>query len=341
VVVDSREWQLVAEGRSSPSQALTLAIAPGDYRVKRVLPEQLEVAAVTLKAGAKLDVATLVFAPQPLSAGLVKGAPADGDYAQRREWRRGEALSLLAAGEAGAALAIFDEILLSTPDDLASLRGRGRALVRLAEAYDRLADRPKERQSLREALTADPSLSEDPDFHSWYRRLQEMEGEEKREVQIKKQVKAEIDRNPRLTKRFGIGFDLIGTRGFFSLVGTVVLFEKWFPHIDIDLAGPGFGLGARFVPLGYRFSPFVGAGARISAATLGLAAKQSALKINDNQYSYNEIFGKSLHFDVGVQYMSGIGFSAEFALGVILYQQGATGALGYQFWPTLNLGWYF
>ncbi len=341
VVVDAREWQLVAEGRSSPSAALTLAIAPGDYRVKRVQPEQLEVAAVTLKAGARLEVAQLPFTPQPLSAGLVKGAPDERDYALRREWRRGEALSLLAAGEAGAALAIFDDILLSTPDDLAALRGRGRALVRLAEAYDKLADRPRERQSLRDALSSDPSLAEDPDFKSWYQRLQEMEADEKREVQIKKQVKAEIDRNPRVAKRFGIGLDVVGTRGIFALVGTVIVAEKWFPQVDFDLVGLGLGLGARFVPLGFRFSPFVGAGARISAATLGLRGKESLVKVNEDAYTYNEIFGKSAHFDVGVQYLGPSGFSAELAIGLILFERSSTRALGYMFFPTLNFGWYF
>ncbi len=341
VVVDSREWQLMAEGRSSAASSVALALAPGDYRVKRVLPEQLEVASVTLKAGARTEVSGLTFTPQALSTGLVKGSPDERDYALRREWRRGEALSLLAAGEAGAALSIFDEILLSRPDDLASLRGRARALTRLAEAYDRLGDRKQERKSLREALAADPSLSEDPDFKSWYQRLQEIESQEQRDVQIRKEVKAEMDRNPRVAKRFGLGFDFFGTRGIFTLVTTFILAEKWFPQFDFDLGGLGFGLGARFVPLGYRFSPFVGAGGRLSSSTLGLKGADSVVKINNEPYAYDELFGKSLHFDVGVQYLGPSGFSAELALGMILYARRNTGELATQFLPTLNIGWYF
>ena len=48
VVVDAQEWHLIAEGRGAPDHAVTLALAPGDYQVKRVLPDQIEVAALSL-----------------------------------------------------------------------------------------------------------------------------------------------------------------------------------------------------------------------------------------------------------------------------------------------------
>ena len=74
VVVDDAELRLVAEGSSAPDRDVTLALPPGRYRVKRVLADKLEVATATLVLGAHVPAGALVFAPQPLSSGFLKGA---------------------------------------------------------------------------------------------------------------------------------------------------------------------------------------------------------------------------------------------------------------------------
>jgi hypothetical protein len=51
---------------------------------------------------------------------------------------------------------------------------------------------------LRTALRADPSLSEDPDFQRWYRRLSELEGKEQRDLEIRQQVEKELQHGARI-----------------------------------------------------------------------------------------------------------------------------------------------
>src|SRR5262249_61190612 len=84
--------------------------------------------------------------------------------------QRAQASGLLADGQAAVALGIFDQLLRESPADTLAWRGRGRALVRLAEAYQRVNDTANERRALGDAVKADPSLSEDPLFQIWYQR---------------------------------------------------------------------------------------------------------------------------------------------------------------------------
>ncbi len=74
VIVDGDEARVVAEGTSSQDQQTVLALPPGKYRVKQVLTDKLMVAELTLTKGSRTDAAALSFVPNPLSAGLVKGA---------------------------------------------------------------------------------------------------------------------------------------------------------------------------------------------------------------------------------------------------------------------------
>jgi len=74
VVVDEGERSVVAEGSSDPEQVMAMALLPGKYVVKQVLPEKLNVAPVKLVSGDRLDVSTLAYQTFPRSAGFIKGA---------------------------------------------------------------------------------------------------------------------------------------------------------------------------------------------------------------------------------------------------------------------------
>ncbi len=73
VVVDETERLVVAEGNSDAQHALAMAVVPGKYVVKQVLPDKLNVAPVTVAEGAQLDLTTLKYVSIPRSAGFVKG----------------------------------------------------------------------------------------------------------------------------------------------------------------------------------------------------------------------------------------------------------------------------
>ncbi len=74
VVVDESERSVVAESATDPERPLAMALLPGKYVVKQVLPEKLNVAPVRLSTGDQLDVTTLAYQSFPRSAGFIKGS---------------------------------------------------------------------------------------------------------------------------------------------------------------------------------------------------------------------------------------------------------------------------
>src|SRR6185503_7953395 len=156
VVLDAHEWRLIAEASAERDREVVLALAPGNYRVKKVYSDRLEVGSLVLAAGEKALVDSISYKSAPLSAGIVKGSPDDLSPDERREWQRTQAFGLLAAGQASAALNMFDSLLRETPNDMQAWRGRARSLVRLAEAYQHVNDTMRERTALQDAVKADP-----------------------------------------------------------------------------------------------------------------------------------------------------------------------------------------
>jgi len=133
-VLDAHEWRLVAEAQPQRDRDIVLALAPGAYHVKRVLPDHIEVASLSLTAGEHESIDRIHYDAQPLANGVLKGDPNDLSPPEQHEWSRAQAMGLLADGQASAAFAIFDRLVQQQPGDLLAWRGRGRALVRLAEA---------------------------------------------------------------------------------------------------------------------------------------------------------------------------------------------------------------
>jgi tetratricopeptide (TPR) repeat protein len=349
VVVDRHEWRLVAEGRTEAAREVRLALAPGEYRVKRVRPELLEVAPVQLAAGTRVEVGTLGFEPRALSSGLLKGRPDASDPAELRDWRRSEALRLLAAGEARAALRLFDRILEEVPDDAASLRGRARGLVRLAEAYGRAGDTSREQRALRAALVADPSLPEDPDFKRWYQRLRESEAAEAHEAEVRAQALRDFRNNPRLGRTLGVGFDLGSPRGALALTIVYVPRPDLFPYAALDLGMGGIDLGARWVPIAWSFSPFIGGGLHVGIGELGMGSRPTLRSGGTTVTSdpkepgdidANDVYAFNVHLDGGVQYVAEGGFFFEGGAGLMFFDDRERG-LRAAILPALGLGWFF
>jgi uncharacterized caspase-like protein len=340
VVLDQHEWRLIAEARREPDREVVLALAPGNYRVKRVLSDRLEVGNLSLAAGDHMDVDRLHYDPVPLSLGILKGDANDLPPPERHDWQRAQAFGLLADGQAQVALGIFDQLLRESPADTLAWRGRGRALVRLAEAYQKINDHVNERRSLADAVRADPSLSEDPLFQIWYQRLGELEAREKTEQQQKMDFQEEIRKNPRTVKRYGLGFDLISTRGTIAVTGTLVLHRMFFPTIAVDLAGPGLDASISVAPFSSRWSPYLGLGAHVSAKKLGLVTtgETGTVMVDQNSYSYDEMWGMHARAEAGAQFVGTGGFTTELGLALLTFKAN-NGQIVQQMWPVLHFGW--
>jgi tetratricopeptide (TPR) repeat protein len=346
VIVDEHETSLVAEGRSQPRGRVSLALAPGTYFVKRVLGDHLEVSQLDIAPGAQTLAEELAYESLPLDLELLKGGnPEAMDADERREWHRREALRLLSAGEPGMALTLFDEILAQRPNDAGALRGRARALVRRAEGYERVGDSQREREVLRAALEAEPSLAEDSDFGMRYRRLQELEVLERRDEQARTQVEGELLRNPRLKYRWGLGLEVLGTQGALSLSGMLILQGVWVLHVAVDplaltiIGAPGVDLGARrLFPLERLLTPFVGAGIHLSLAPWPGSWDDRYFEL---RYRYRSYWGNTLHLDLGVQSLFRTGLAADLGLGVIVFEHRPF-APHVRLMPMLNLSlhWY-
>jgi hypothetical protein len=339
VVTDALEWRLIAEGRSAPDGDVTLALKPGDYKVKRVLNETLEVAAISVKGG-MVSVSALRFEPQPLSTGFIKGRPLTTDPDEVREYRRSEALRLLDQGETTSARALFDEILKGRPDDVGAQRGKARTLVRDAEAFERVGDYASELDALKGALHVEPTLSEDPDFARWYRRMVELEGSAKREKAIDKSVEKELEDNPRLKKRWGIGMEFIGTKGIIVVEGEVfVIAHKVSVALGLSLIGPGVDLSVKYVPFGWKVSPWVQVGGFFNLSQFWTTGTQY-FTVNNMKLSFGDIWSNMGHADIGIQYFGTLGFHIDAGIGIMVYPH-PEGYVGVMPWPNISLGWFF
>jgi hypothetical protein len=344
VVLDSHEWRLIGEAVAEPKRDVVLALTSGNYRVKRLREDRIEVASLNALPGARVDVNLLSYQTMPLSAGVIKGDPNDLGPVEHHEWERARAYGMLADGQATGALVIFDQLLRESPDDVLAWRGRGRALVRLAEAYQRVNDRVHERQSLADALRADPSLSEDPLFQIWYQRLGEADARAWHTFDRKQQFDRDVKKNPRTVKRYGVGFDLFSARGLFSVSGGVVVHRMFFPSVAVDIAGAGLDANLTIAPSSGRWSPYLGLGAHVSARRLGLdlGAEGSSTVANadgsEPMFSAEEMWGAHARIEGGGQLVSNAGFTMELGFAMMLFRSDE-GKSVQQLWPVIHLGW--
>jgi len=339
LVVDERDTRLVAEARARPDAFTVLTLAPGRYHVKHVQADLLEVAELLLEPRREMQVAALVFERRPLAEGLLKGRPDDQDEEGLREWRRGEAFRLLAMGEAGVALGLFEQLLSRWPEDAGALRGKARALVRMAESYDRLGDRQREQEALREALETEPSLAQDPYVASWRQRLQEWEAmkQESRRSTRPMATVAQAD-----SLRWGVGLELIGSRGMLAVSGRLRFAQRWLAYVSMDALGPGIGVGLRRSSRRSGWSSFWGGGMHLPVSSLGLPSLEDReLSTGVQQTTYQSVWGKNLHAELGMQYQAYSGFAFEWGLGLIAFEHGSSGAQGVAPMVGIGVAWYF
>jgi hypothetical protein len=108
--------------------------------------------------------------------------------------------------------------------------------------------------------------------------------------------------------------------------------------VAIDLIGPGIDLSARWIPLGWQWSPYLGVGAHYG---LSLWRSSSAFYVNGRpvDLSYDDIWGKMFHADVGLQWISHGGVAFEFGGGPMLFNFRGT----WQWFGFVNaaMGFYF
>jgi len=343
VVVDEHEVRLVAEARTQEDRRVELGLRAGAYRVKRVGAERLEVARVEVEEGQEVEAQQLRYEEEALARGVLKGEPEKMDEEERREWKKAEALKLLVEGEAGRALELFEQLLAQRPADVSVLRGRARALLRLAEAYDRVGDHQKVEEMLQGALVADPSLTADLDFTGWRSRLK-----------IPAAGTLPVPEAPAFGRslRLELGIDLVGPRGHGVVAASVVFRENWALHLGVDLRGPGFDVGVRYLinikqphgtltlPLGKaEWAPFISLGRHLSFARLGLPSRDDERL--GGGHSYQQLFSSNFHLDGGVQLVHEVGLILKVDAGLLVISPPAAQALGLAPVVGGGMGWHF
>ena len=336
VILDAHRWRLIAEVRAQLDREVVVALAPGSYRVERVLEDRVELAGLTLAAGGVADAAGLGYEPAPLPGGALDVEPVDLSAAERHEWARGQAIGALADGRAMVALGRFDQLLREVPDDMLAWRGRARALIRLAEAYQRADDAIDEQRALADALRSDPSLIDDPMFQVRYRRLGQLTAHAERVAEERHAVDEERGENPRLGKRFGIGVDLVSARGALAVTASAVLHRTIIASLAIDLGFPGLDLAVTFAPLPTRWSPYVGAGAHALLGKLGIEVKGLEPEASSNGRDDKEVLGAHARLELGAQYV-GRSYTAELGFAVAAFEA-SDGHLAQNVMPVVHFG---
>jgi len=342
VVLDSHQWRLIAEAHGRLDRDVVLALVPGSYSVKRVLPDRLEVATFDLAAGNEIDVARLSYRVESLSAGVVKGDANDLGPAERHDLMRAQAFGLLAEGQAVAALDVFDHLVREVPGDRLAWRGRGRALVRLADAYQRVGNQADEFRTLNDAVRSDPSLSEDPSFQIWYQRLSELEARAQNISEAKGKLEAEVRANPRVAKWFGLGGSIFSASGAITIDLTWVVHPMVFSQLGFDLLVPGVDASVALAPLTSRWSPYAAIGGHLSLRKLGVDIGSSEIPMSWNHdtqmFEENDIWGAAARIELGAQYVGTSGFTTHLGLGLILLHN-SRGAAKAASWPVFHFGY--
>ena len=67
----------------------------------------------------------------------------------------------------------------------------------------------------------------------------------------------------------------------------------------------------------------------------------SPVSINDGDYTYKEIWGRSFHAGAGIQYIFTSGFAIECGFGGVFFERRTTKKLTGLPMPTLGAAWYF
>jgi len=333
VIVDGNEQRLIAETRSNPKERRRLQLAAGSYVIKRPQQDSVDVADVTLSPGGVLWAARLSYRKEPVERGLTKGSSAFAEWAANGQ---------LAEGDVNAALTVFQRMLDEDPHEARARRGKARALLARSTELQAEGKSDEELKALKEALSLDPTFGDDPSVARFADRKKVLEAEVERKAAFKKAVEDEYKNDPRLTKRWGIGFLLVSTKGILVLEG------HWMPKswltvtLAADLIGPGVDLSVKVVPLVSNWSPTFGLGAhygfdawkRTATSTITINGVPSAL-------SYDDIWGKMFHADLGMQWMANGGFTGEFGGGPMLFYNPVTRGFEWFGFVTLGMGWYF
>ena len=71
VVLDAHEWRLIAEAQAEKDRDVTLALAPGSYKIKKVYSDRLEVGSLVLAAGEKAVVDSISYITAPIAQGII------------------------------------------------------------------------------------------------------------------------------------------------------------------------------------------------------------------------------------------------------------------------------
>ncbi len=331
VVTDSAEQHLVAEARSDPTERRRLQLAAGSYRIKRPVLDGVQVAEVTLAPGAVLWAKRLEYRKEPLESGLVKGSSAFSEWA---------ASGTLAQGDVTAALEMFQRMIDEDPHEMRARRGKARALLVRSTELQQQGKAAEEQKALEEALSLDPSFTEDPSVARYFDRYKILKTENDRKLALKKAIDDEIKNDPRLTKHWGISFALLSTKGILVLEGTWLPTPWLFITLGIDAVGPGVDLSVKWVPLSSMWSPYFGGGAHYGFDAWRRKAGTTLVNGVPGD-TYDDVWGKMFHADVGLQFMATGGFMAEFGGGPMLYYSDRRQTFDWFGFVHLGLGVFF
>jgi tetratricopeptide (TPR) repeat protein len=330
VVVDAAERHLVAEAVADPAQKQRLQLAPGAYKVKRPAAGGIEVAQLTLEGAGVQEAAALRYQLEPREAGFVKGGSAFSEWA---------ATGSLAAGDPDAALTLFNRILEESPQEQSARQGKARALLLRSLEHQQAGDTRAERADVELALAFDPGLPQDPTFDRFSQRVKLLRAQDEERSAIRRATEDELANNPRLRRSWGLGLQLMSTKGVLVLEGHWLAKSYLTVTLGVDLVGPGVDLSVKWVPLGFQWSPYLAGGVHYG---LRLWRKSSSVSVNGmpTALSYDDIWGRMAHLDVGLQWISQGGFTVEFGGGPMIFHTDAGGVQGFGF-VNLGVGWYF
>ncbi|MCB9643183.1 MAG: hypothetical protein H6728_08915 [Myxococcales bacterium] len=231
-----------------------------------------------------------------------------------------EGVKLYQKGEFSSAIEAFEKARQNNPSRPLLRYYLARAYLQMAERYGSQGDKQQQRLYYQRALKEDPRLIENPKFVAHYKKLQTQND-------LGKTITPQL--KPRKKRVWNLGLGLsAGIEGLGGIQVSLLLWGLLNPIVTFAPGSPSLDISFRIIPLrSFAWSPYIGGGIM--------------MPIRSWTGALSSIFPEPvMHFDLGVHFISELGFSFTAGLSFV-YNFDPQTSLPFLPLPSLNFFWYF
>jgi tetratricopeptide (TPR) repeat protein len=282
-----------------------------------------------------LQLAALALAPAAVRADEPPRPAVSAEDHAAAEDRYRAAQGEVSAHHLPAAAQALQQALALDPDHAGARALLARTYRKLGDMYAELLDRDRQQEYYRKALDLAPALVEDAGFRAGYRiaAVRPQAVYQKDEYEVEQIV-------PREGNRLGLALANGWAGGFMGVQANGLILGHLMPSLTLGILPVStLDVGAKYLPLSKRWSPYIGAGYWHRFTEGSSDAYDTYARLRD-----------SVHFDLGFQLMNKHGFTMDLGVGLMVnnttapsspYVTSSDSGPPLLPLPQVNLGWVF